>query len=664
MSLFFIARPAADPDHRARDDLRRDEHRPDRARRPGRRPPGDRSGDLDVTAQPEARRSAVRHAPTRSRTRSSTGSSSWGSSSIRATTPRSVAAASGDLEYISLPKSFSSTVRRPALDAAIADQAAQIAAARAALAANWHHIRPGARHRPGAADDGPRGRRRGPDRRGGQQNPNGYAVGAESQVILFMFLTSMTGAVALITTRLYGISRREYSTPTSAGTIVARRDPRPVRVRALPGLFIVVASAVLFGVTGSTRSPQVRSSCSSRWSPQGAAMLLATLVSNEHQLSAIGPALGMIARPSRRRDGPDRGLPAGHADAVARDAARLGDRRLPHARCSTAGRRHRILPQLAALVAFAVGSARPWPRSGFRRQVTGGAVQRRRPAPGRPGPDEREDLVPCRRAFVGEVGRLAVEEAVRRARVGDQPVVDAGRLEAVVEGVDRLGRDDRVGPAEQAEDGRSHLARDVDRRGRIVPPGPGERAVHPDHAGQPEPERPGQERHPAAHAEAQREHRPGRGPAVLGARISSTAAVMSFRMPAQVVWTGRGAVVEVIAARLGPAVRPNQSSASASIAVLGEAEGQLLVVRMQPANVGQDHDAGPGRLGWRAPGTPRTGSGRPRSARAASSRAPRRRSARSAGGCHGRSTWASSGRWRAVGGRHRTALPGPTGRAR
>ena len=149
-------------------------------------------------------------------------------------------------------------------------------------------------------------------------------------------------------------------------------------------------------------------------------------------------------------------------------------------------------------------------------------------------------------------------------------------------------------PPNRPRTGDRDLARDVDRRGRVVPPGPGERAVHPDHAGQPEPERPGQERHPATHAEAQREHRPGRGPAVLrrpdlldrGGDVGLDAGPGRLdRM---------GAVVEVIAARLrsgGPAEPVERQRVDP---VLGEAEGQLLVIRMQPANVGQDHDTSPG----------------------------------------------------------------------
>ena len=103
----------------------------------------------------------------------------------------------------------------------------------------------------------------------------------------------------------------------------------------------------------------------------------------------------------------------------------------------------------------------------------------------------------------------------------------------------------------------------------------------------------------------------------------------------------RGACTRSSASRVAtPAVRPNQSMASGVDAVLGEAQGQLLVERVQPADVGQDDD--PRRRSARpgVPGTRRTRCRRPRSVvttRAIEGAAGDR--ARSAVGCRGRSTW-------------------------
>jgi ABC-2 type transport system permease protein len=125
-------------------------------------------------------------------------------------------------------------------------------------------------------------------------NPNGFAVGAQSQVILFMFLTSMTSAAVLVSTRQLGISRRELSTPTSAGTIVAGETLGRFGFALFQGAFIVVVSAVLFGVDWIDPLATAAIVVAFALVASGAAMLVASIVANEHQLSAIGPALGMI----------------------------------------------------------------------------------------------------------------------------------------------------------------------------------------------------------------------------------------------------------------------------------------------------------------------------------------------------------------------------------
>ena len=73
-----------------------------------------------------------------------------------------------------------------------------------------------------------------------------------------------------------------------------RRDDREVRFALFQGGFIVVASAVLFGVDWIDPWASGAIVITFALVASGAAMLLATLVTNEHQLSAVGPALGMI----------------------------------------------------------------------------------------------------------------------------------------------------------------------------------------------------------------------------------------------------------------------------------------------------------------------------------------------------------------------------------
>jgi ABC-2 type transport system permease protein len=197
------------------------------------------------------------------------------------------------VEVVAQPKSIASVVRT-AVDAAIAEQTALVEAARFTASTggvSFDDALVAARAaRPNVAGVGVTVEAAGDV----AAAPSGFTVGAESQVILFMFLTSMTGAATLISTRQLGISRREFSTPTSARSIILGETLGRLGVAIFQGAFIVIATAVLFQVDwldplASGAIIVVFAVVSS-----GAAMLLATLVSNEAQLGAAAPALGMI----------------------------------------------------------------------------------------------------------------------------------------------------------------------------------------------------------------------------------------------------------------------------------------------------------------------------------------------------------------------------------
>ena len=275
------------------------------------------------------------------------------------------------VEVVAQPRTYASAIRTT-VDAAIADQAALILAARAASTANgisFDRALATAREQAAGVSGVGVAVRNVVD---ASENPNGFAVGAESQVILFMFLTSMTGAVALITTRLYGISRREFSTPTRAATIVLGETLGRFAFALFQGLFIVGASALLFGVDWIDPAATGAIIVLFALVASGAAMLLATLVSNEHQLSALGPAIGMTLALLGGAMVPIEVFPPvmqtlAHATphAWAIDAF--------HHLLLDGGGVAQIVPQLAALVAFAVGLL-TLATFRFRRQVTGGAA--------------------------------------------------------------------------------------------------------------------------------------------------------------------------------------------------------------------------------------------------------------------------------------------------
>lgn len=100
-----------------------------------------------------------------------------------------------------------------------------------------------------------------------------FGFGAVNNLVLFVFITALTSSTALIQARQLGVSQRMLSTPTSAGTIVAGETLGRFLVTLLQALFIVVASALLFGV---------------RWGdPLGAALIVIGF-------SLVGTGAGML----------------------------------------------------------------------------------------------------------------------------------------------------------------------------------------------------------------------------------------------------------------------------------------------------------------------------------------------------------------------------------
>ncbi len=194
---------------------------------------------------------------------------------------------------------------------------------------------------------------------------------------------------------------------------------------------------------------------------------------------------------------------------------------------------------------------------------------------------------------------FAVEEAVGRIRLHDDLALYTGFRQRVAEGLDDRERDALVRAAEDAQDRAVELTHGLGGSRRVVAGRSARPAVEANDARQPQSQSGGQEGVAAAHAEAGHEYRgPGRrgaghpqapiaqecrgrydvgrqaGPSRLGyvrARVERFVAIADPRGPAEVV------------------------DGDCLDAGLGEAHGQLLVVAVQAANVGQDDDRLAGR---------------------------------------------------------------------
>lgn len=115
-----------------------------------------------------------------------------------------------------------------------------------------------------------------------------FDIGASGQLVLFMFLTGLTGSAALIQTRRLGVSRRMLSTPTRVSTIVVGEAIGRWLVVLVQGAYIMGLTALIFGVEWG--DPLGAVGMLVVFSAVGAAgaMLVGSFFENDQQAGAIG----------------------------------------------------------------------------------------------------------------------------------------------------------------------------------------------------------------------------------------------------------------------------------------------------------------------------------------------------------------------------------------
>ena len=75
-----------------------------------------------------------------------------------------------------------------------------------------------------------------------------FGIAAASQLVLFMFLIGLTGSAEMIQIRQLGVGRRMLSTPTTSFAIVVGEALGRFVIALFQGLYIMVATWLLFGV--------------------------------------------------------------------------------------------------------------------------------------------------------------------------------------------------------------------------------------------------------------------------------------------------------------------------------------------------------------------------------------------------------------------------------
>ncbi|MEU5862577.1 ABC transporter permease [Nonomuraea sp. NPDC047529] len=122
---------------------------------------------------------------------------------------------------------------------------------------------------------------------------SGFDVAATSQLLLFVFLTSLTGASALIETRRLGVSRRMYAAPVGSRAILLGEAAGRVGVALAQGLVIMLGSGLLFGVRWGDPVGAAALLLAFSLVGGGAAMLLGAVARTSQQAVSVGVLAGM-----------------------------------------------------------------------------------------------------------------------------------------------------------------------------------------------------------------------------------------------------------------------------------------------------------------------------------------------------------------------------------
>ncbi len=124
-----------------------------------------------------------------------------------------------------------------------------------------------------------------------------FDLGASQQLLLFVFLTSLAGSVALVQTRKWGVTRRMVATPTSTRTIIGGEALGRFFVALVQGVFIMAGALLLFGVNWGDPVGAVAILILFCAVGAGAGMLVGSIVDNDQQAGSFGifAALGVAA---------------------------------------------------------------------------------------------------------------------------------------------------------------------------------------------------------------------------------------------------------------------------------------------------------------------------------------------------------------------------------
>lgn len=121
-----------------------------------------------------------------------------------------------------------------------------------------------------------------------------FDYGAASQLLLFVFLTSLAGSSTLIQSRRLGVTRRTLAAPVSAMQAVGGQVLGRLTIAAFQGAYIMAATSLLFGVQWGNLGLAVLVMVVFALVAAGAAMVLGSVVDNDAAAGGVGVGLSLV----------------------------------------------------------------------------------------------------------------------------------------------------------------------------------------------------------------------------------------------------------------------------------------------------------------------------------------------------------------------------------
>ncbi|MDA8291977.1 MAG: ABC transporter permease [Actinomycetota bacterium] len=124
--------------------------------------------------------------------------------------------------------------------------------------------------------------------------PSGYEYSAPTELVLFVFLTALTGGATLVETRRLGVLERMSAAPVRSRTIVLGESLTYVAITLVQSVLLVAVGALAFGVSWGDRTGAAALVVVWCLVASGACMVAGTLFRTPEQAGAIGPVVGIV----------------------------------------------------------------------------------------------------------------------------------------------------------------------------------------------------------------------------------------------------------------------------------------------------------------------------------------------------------------------------------